>query len=304
MARKRKQASPELLERLYADLAHIPPGQLSPEHIRFLVKHYYAIQKIRVASGNTATASERRGQPHYLGRWLQEQLLLLEHDIRAILQRWVESLEAGRWCLAVVGVGPILAAGLLAHSNHEDPFPTAGKLWRYAGLDPTVRWEPGQPRPYNAQLKVLCYKLGESFMKFSNHPSCYYGHIYRARKEQEQRKNEAGKFKDLAARALAYAKDPASRAYYEQGKLPPGRIELRARRYAVKLFLAHYQEVLWFCRYRTLPPKPYVLEFLGKNTWIAPPHSEVIPGLIEAFHKIGALIPHVVQYDNGITVDA
>jgi hypothetical protein len=34
--------------------------------------------------------------------------------------------------------------------------PTAGHIWRYAGLDPTVRWNKGEKRPWNAGLKVLC----------------------------------------------------------------------------------------------------------------------------------------------------
>ena len=295
MTKRRKHVHPELLERLHADLAQLHPDQLPPEQIRFLVRQYYALQKIRIACGNAATAAEKRGQPHFLGRWFHEQLLPLEDDIRTVLATWLTQVEPGRWCLAVVGVGPILAAGLLAHAYPDPPFATAGKLWRYAGLDPTASWQPGRSRPYNAQLKVLCYKLGESFMKFSNHPSCYYGQIYRARKEQEQRKNNAGHFSTLAQQALSYARDPQSRAYYEAGKLPPGRIELRARRYAVKLFLAHYQQIVWFCRYRVLPPAPYPLAYLGRSTWIAPPHSEVIPGLTDAFAAVGAVIPQVTR---------
>ena len=51
-----------------------------------------------------------------------------------------------------------------------------------AGLDPTVTWGKGERRPWNAELKVLCWKLGDSFVKVSNKEGALYGRIYRERK--------------------------------------------------------------------------------------------------------------------------
>ena len=45
-----------------------------------------------------------------------------------------------------------------------------------------------------------CWKIGDSFVKQSGSDKCFYGHIYRARKEQEVAFNDAGKFADQAAR--------------------------------------------------------------------------------------------------------
>ena len=39
-------------------------------------------------------------------------------------------------------------------------------------------------RPWNAKLKTLCWKIGESFVKVSNNPQDVYGHIYAERKMQ------------------------------------------------------------------------------------------------------------------------
>ena len=47
-------------------------------------------------------------------------------------------------------------------------------------------------RPWNADLKLICWKAGESFVKTSNHPSDIYGHIYAERKLWEIQQNENG----------------------------------------------------------------------------------------------------------------
>src|SRR4029078_13106851 len=80
---------------------------------------------------------------------------------------------------------------------------TAGHIWRYAGLDPTVRWNKGEKRPWNASLKRLAWIAGESFVKVSGNPDALYGQLYRERKAIEERKNLAGDFADQAAASLA-----------------------------------------------------------------------------------------------------
>jgi len=59
---------------------------------------------------------------------------------------------------------------------------------------------------------------------------------------------------------IARGTDTDAFKWYTQGKLPPARIHLRAQRRAVKLFLAHFHEVLYWTYYETLPPNPYVLD--------------------------------------------
>ena len=72
----------------------------------------------------------------------------------------------------------------------------------YAGMDPRSTWEKGQKRPWNAQLKVLCWKLGESFVKVSGNEKAFYGRIYKERKALEMAKNEAGEYAAQAAAKL------------------------------------------------------------------------------------------------------
>jgi len=50
------------------------------------------------------------------------------------------------------------------------------------------------------------------------------------------------------------------------------RIDARARRYAVKLFLAHLHGVWFWMANGTLPPKPYIIEHGGHTHVIQPPN--------------------------------
>jgi hypothetical protein len=54
--------------------------------------------------------------------------------------------------------------------------------------------------------------------------------------------------------------------------LPPAHIHARAKRYAVKLFLAHYQQVAYELHFGKKPPNPYPIEILGHAHMIDPPN--------------------------------
>lgn len=128
-------------------------------------------------------------------------------------------------------------------------------------------------RPYNAFLKVLLWKVGDSFVKVSGRENAYYGQLYRQRKRQEVERNEARLFADQARATLAARniQEKTTRACYEDGRLPPGRIDLRARRWTVKLFVAHWHEVAYRDHYGKPPPEPYPVAYLGHAHVIPPP---------------------------------
>jgi len=104
-------------------------------------------------------------------------------------------------------------------------------------------------RPWNAELKVLTvFKLGECFVKVQGNEKDFYGQIYRRRKDRELEMNLDKKFKDQADRQLAEKKIGKTTDCYKhlkEGMLPPAQIHARARRYAVKLFLAHLHHVMF-----------------------------------------------------------
>lgn len=316
---------------------------LSDHEARFLVGIFYLMQDHRKRSNNQIRAL--KNEPHITLTWFSDQFKALEDEVRKALEAYSKAHKYGGWLHAQTGVGPIIAAGLLAHIDITKA-PTAGHIWSFAGLVPGVKWNRGEKRPWNAELKTLCWKIGESFVKFSASPNCFYGHLYIERKEFEINRNAGGEFasealrqlkernwkegteaikwykgrlpgtiwKDFAdielvnkenlkmdirnirlenldsktladrikkakAESVAKTTDDKAKAVRAElavpgtypGMLPPGHIHSRAKRYVVKLFLAHFQEVTYELHYGKAPPKPYPIAILGHAHKIEPP---------------------------------
>lgn len=250
-----------VVRRLSRDLANAATS-LSRDEARFLVDYYYISQRDRIRAGNQVRALTETQEPHLMLSWLQEQSDTLEGQIKRALGKYAENDPVGAWSLSIYGIGPVLAAGLLAHIDIEKA-PTVGHIWRYAGLDPTVKWEKGQKRPWNASLKVLCWKIGESFVKVKGNAHDVYGKIYEERKKNEQTKNAAGDYRAIAEAKLKQFPNHAQKATYLVGQLPDGHIHARAKRYAVKLFLSHWHHVAYQARFKKAPPLPYPIAFMG-----------------------------------------
>jgi hypothetical protein len=247
---------------------------LSRGEARFLVDSYYAMQAFRVTSANQVRALSGTGEPHGVLSWFEGNASQLEEGVKKALDAYSGADPVGAWARSIVGIGPVIAAGLIAHIEIEKA-PTAGHIWRFAGLDPTIKWGKGEKRPWNARLKVLCWKLGESFVKQSSRKGDIYGKVWRERKEKEEARNAALEFKDQAAASLSakkFGRDTDAFEWYSKGMLPPARIHLRAQRYAVKLFLAHFHHVAFEIANGAPPPKPYIIEHGAHAHFIAPPN--------------------------------
>ena len=147
------------IERLAKDLKDAT-ATMSEKEARFLVDAYYIIQEDRKRFKNQTTAMG--GEPHAVLAWFFQQNQTLEKQLHAALDRYSASKPIGQWVRGVFGIGPVIAAGLIAHIDIKQ-CPTAGHIWRFAGLDPTSKWGQGEKRPGNAGLKTLCWHIGQSF---------------------------------------------------------------------------------------------------------------------------------------------
>ncbi len=266
----------EPLEKLSQDLK-AASATLSDAEARYLVDYYYVMQDDRKRAHNQVRAmgkTEPVEEPHAIVQWAADNTQRLEDEIRKALDVYSSGKQVGRWAKSIVGIGPVIAAGLLAHIDITKS-ETAGSIWRFAGLDPTLEWNKGEKRPFNAKLKTLCWKIGESFVKVSNNERDVYGKVYAERKLGETARNDAGEFADQAAAKLAKFKighDTDAYAAYSQGKLPPAHIHARAKRYAVKLFLSHYFHVAYVIEHGKEPPFPYILNQPNHTHFLAPPN--------------------------------
>lgn len=262
------------IERLKRDIA-LTAKFLTEQEVRFLVDTYYLMQEDRKRANNQVRALTESKEPCSLVAWLAEQADTLEKQIKRALDIYVDAHPVGQWLKSIYGIGPVISAGLLAHIDITKA-PTVGHIWSFAGLDPKQVWEKGQKRPFNAALKTLAWKCGQSFMKFSFREECYYGKIYRERKEFEVARNERKENTEAVEKALkVIGKTTESYKHLQAGMLPPAQIDARARRYAVKLFLAHLHAVWYEIHFQQKPPLPYPIAILGHAHHIQPPNPPV-----------------------------
>ena len=245
---------------------------LGKDEARFLVDAYYQLQDNRIRNDAQVRSMAKDGEPHAVIQWLADMNRTLEDQIKAALDVYSANDPVGKWLRAQVGIGPVIAAGLLAHLDITKA-ETAGAFWSFAGMEPSKVWNKGEKRPWNAALKVLCWKAGESFVKVSGNENATYGKFYKARKLQEIEKNERGDFAAQAADILTkkkIGKDTDAYKAYSVGKLPPAHIHARATRYAAKLLLAHLHEVMYVQHHGRQPPLPYAIGILGHAHKISP----------------------------------
>ena len=248
----------------------------STKEARFLVDNYYVAQKNRIRASNQIRACKEDGESAELLQVNLSNFKFAENQLFKVLDEYSANQELGQWARSIHGVGPVITAGLLAHIDLDIAKTPAG-IWRFAGLDPTVIWNKSEKRPWNAQLKTLCFKIASSFEKVQNSDKDFYGHLMAQRKEYEIRNNESGKYAETAEETLrtgSYKKETVAKKAYESGKLPDGQIRMRALRWVAKLFLSHYWQVGYEIKNNTAPAKPWVIAIGGHQDFIAPPNWE------------------------------
>ncbi len=128
----------EQIRRLSKDLK-AAAALLTPTEARYFVDAYYAMQGDRIRAANQVRALTQSKEPHTCLTWLAGNAGLLERNVLAALGAYANASPVGRWAQSIIGIGPVLSAGLLAHIDITKA-PTAGHIWRFAGLDPTVKW--------------------------------------------------------------------------------------------------------------------------------------------------------------------
>jgi hypothetical protein len=241
--------------------------QLKTHEIGEMVELYYDSQHIRIQHAN----KERTEPPSELAEWLEFWTHAGETVIQGALKRWVESDDSpaeAKWAYDQIGIGPVLASGLAAHIDVTKA-DSISAVWKFAGQAPGFdRKVKGTKLPYNARLKTLCWKLGESFVKVSGKEGAIYGRLYAEFKAEEIRRNEAGLYKEAAARELAAkkfkAEDSVTKKRLKEGKLSDAHLHARAKRRAVKIFLAHYYMEGRKARGLTVR-EPYATTILGHD---------------------------------------
>ena len=262
----------ELLDKLNRDLKKAAES-VSLDEVQFYVQAYYRVQEMRIACNNQTLDAAKRGVPYDLVQFIRDQMRRLEQQIEYVLRKFAEYNPTASLSLNVYGIGPVIASCLVAEIP-IDRTPYTSHLLSFAGLRNPKKWEKGQKRPWNAKLKLTCWKIGDSFVKLSNRPDCKYGQLYRQRKEVLVAKNAVGDYARLAERSLQDRNiiDAELRKCYQSGRMPDGRIDAWARRHVVELFLSHWFEAATWCAYNRMPKRPWQFAYTDHD-----PRSYVSP---------------------------
>lgn len=297
-SKKNNKSTKKMNENEVFDIANmtirdIKSHPIKDDEIRNAIEVYYDMQDIRVRTGNRKGAITREEKkrvnenttedveikdPLYL-QYIENQFKETEKIISKFLGYYAKNHPVGRWMMSIKGVGPVISAGMLAYIDIKK-CNTAGSIWNYAGWDGSRRVrKSGQKITWNPKFRVLCWKLGESFVKTSNLEDDIYGHLYREKKAWYNAKNEAGGFAEKAKQELEFknwGKDTDAYKCYSNGKLPPSHINAMAKRFAVKMFLSHLFEVWYEYDRGEKPPRPFVQDHLGHVHIIPAPNREIL----------------------------
>lgn len=128
---------------------------------------------------------------------------------------------------------------------------------------------------YSIDFRKVCIMIGNLVIKKKN----LYHDLYKYRHRWEVARNEAGEYAGRAAERLRmFNYKPWKEPYksYAAGYLPNRHLIARAKRYAVKIFLAHYYSVIYYIRNGEVPYDAYALDILKGHRKILVPNLEVV----------------------------
>jgi hypothetical protein len=254
--------------------------KLSNAEARLVVAGYYDAQEMRKRADMQIRHLGDKEMPKIL-QYTADANAIIENEVKKALLRYSEATPVGEWCLSDVGIGPVITAGLLAHLDITKA-PTAGHFWSFAGLNPAMKWEKGEKRPYNAALKQVCYHMGECFKRTSGNDDSFYGRLYRERKELLVTRNDAGHNAERAK--VFHTRSAEVKKTLATGKLPAGNLDRQACNFVAKIFLSHLHGVMFFDRFKTAPPKPFALSILGHAHEIVIPNANMFPGFAQVYY--------------------
>jgi hypothetical protein len=198
--------------------------------IECLIERYYQVQEHRIAMGNQVLQLRKAGEEVNPLEDYYKRFYEIEKDIAKYLGKAMKDHKMWVWLKKVKGIGPILASALLVTIDIRKA-QHASSVWKYAGLAPGQRREKGKKLDFNPFLKVICWKIGESFVKTKGE----YRNVYDSAKAFYQQKFPFPVQKTDKKGKPMLDKDGKPLLMYTKIHL-----HNMAKRKAVKLFLSHF----------------------------------------------------------------
>jgi len=273
----------------FKDTDKVPPYLL-----RTLVDMYYDFQSQRIQTQLRIGASER---DHSLTKdelsiygitTIFENAQAFEKDIDSLIRKQLKNHALyNQYLVKITGIGPMLAAGLIAYIDDIEKFGHVSSLWQYCGYGMN-RFCPECKKPTFLEVEYSTGKKAKKLHPHQNCPVC--GHetnpIVQKRISGYQ-SNWNDKLKVLGWKAgMSFVKQSPSRSKYrklydkikkEEHKLHPkritkdskilyndGHLHNRAMRKVVKIFLAHLWQT-WRRQEGLEATEPYAKQLLNHS---------------------------------------
>ena len=224
--------------------------RLKHPRLRILVEGYYDMQKLRISLENRLRIYSRFDllTPAQVGRLqgVVSEIRRQEKVYERMVADEVKDIPIyTAWLKKIKGVGPMMAAGLIAWVDDPGRFANVSKLWAYAVGKPGERRSRGAKIGYHPRLKTHCWKIATQMLKAKGEYAELY---YRFKQTYSQRED------------LKQIKKGSFKLH----------VHYMAVRKMVKIFLEHFWR-----RWRELEglpvTKPYVIEKLGHTSYVEPP---------------------------------
>ncbi len=139
--------------------------------LKLLVRLFYEAQDQRKAAANRVRAYEALHiEVPYAEKALEDAQEYEDHLAKHVKAMLKVNLFYKGWLEKVNGIGPLLAASLMAEIGSPERFSTVSRLWAYCGLSVdeegnAVRRKKGQKSGWNPMLKMTAWKIAGSFIK-------------------------------------------------------------------------------------------------------------------------------------------
>lgn len=137
-------------------------ANIGRDEARYLVQIYYQVQKFRIQASNQARKALNTGEelisdevqpedipdeddiqavthPTRFIEFVKASMATIEKNVVTAMDRFSNEYRVSRWMRSICGIGRVLAGGYIARLDIREAA-TPSCFWRFAGLDPTVRW--------------------------------------------------------------------------------------------------------------------------------------------------------------------
>lgn len=166
-------------------------GEAQNNELRALVALYYDVQHYRIAGLLRRKAIQRAGSTSERIQVAVAALKSTEDKMGRLIEQSIEGHPLAEWPLSLRGVGPILAAGLIA-SDLDPHIDKPSAWWRYAGIGVVdghnQRKRRGEKVGYNMFLRRTLELIVGTAIRLHQPPEkpCFYAELYHRFKAESE----------------------------------------------------------------------------------------------------------------------